>query len=130
MNIFANLEAPAVEALNPRDWTLEDCKNKLKVYFRELKTRPDCVSVSVRIGGVTSLKIGSNDEMSIQVRRTDSNKALILETIKNEDEAILEAHKRYVDSLNIARTTRDTTRSKARTKTKAPVSVINNVTTS
>jgi hypothetical protein len=130
MNLFADLEAPAVEKLDPRDRSLDDCKSKLRVQLRDLKKRPDCVSVSVRIGGVTPLKIGEKGEMSIPVLRTRSNKASILEYAKGLEDEILDAHKRYIDSLNIARTTRETTRIKPRSKTKDPVLVVNNVTTS
>jgi hypothetical protein len=130
MSIFKNLEAPALKVLSPRDWTLDDCKNNLRVQFRELKERPDCVSVSVRLGGVTPLKIGGDGKMSLHVLRSVVDRDVILEMIQDQDELILDARDRYIDSLNIARTTRNTTRTKPRTKTVEKALVVNHVTTS
>jgi hypothetical protein len=130
MSIFKNLEAPALKVLSPIDWELADCKKKLRVQFRALKKRPDCVSVSVRLGGVTSLKIGENGKTSVHVLKSVANIDSILAMIQDEDELILEARDRYIDSLNIARTTRNTTRTKPRTKKVEQALVANYVTTS
>jgi hypothetical protein len=130
MSIFTDLEAPKVEVKNPRDWSLEECKGKLRVQFRKLKTRPDCVSVSVRLGGVTPLKITEDGRMSIHVNKAQANASSFLEAIVKEDERILDAHKRYVEALDIARTTRHTTLVKPRKKKIEPALVVNHVTTS
>lgn len=50
--------------------------------------------------------------------------------VQDQDELILDARARYIDSLNIARTTRNTTRTKSRTKTVEQALVVNNVTAS
>ncbi|MEP4888486.1 MAG: hypothetical protein ABJV04_00545 [Aliiglaciecola sp.] len=129
MNIFEKLEAPEVKVLNPRDWTLEDCKEKLRVQFRNLKNKPDHVSVSIRLGGVTQLKIGKNEKMSIHVLKKEANAELFLKEAKKQDAIIEDARQRYIDSLNIARTTRNTTQSKTRSKSKDPALVVNNIST-
>jgi hypothetical protein len=130
MDIFKDLEAPALKVLSPQDWELKDCKENLRVQFRSLKNRLDCVSVSVRLGGVTPLKIGENGKMSVHVLKSVANIDSILAMIQDQDELILDAHQRYKDSLNIARTTRNTTRVKGRAKTSESAIVVNNVTTS
>lgn len=129
MSIFAELEAPEVKKTNPRDWSLEECKKNLRVQFRTLKNRPDCVSVSVRLGGVTALKIGENDKMAVTMLKTKSDKELILQTVIAQDGIIEEAKQRYVDSLNTARTTRNTTRVKPKDRKFESAAVINHVTT-
>lgn len=128
MSIFKEFEAPEVKVLSPRDWTINDCKNHLRVQFRTLKSRPDCVSVSVRLGGVTPLKIGESGKMSIIVQKDIADKDIFLETAKNEEDLIKEAHGRYVKSLNIARTTRNTTRVKPNLQNTGSTLVVNNVT--
>jgi hypothetical protein len=130
MNIFTELEAAKVEVKNPRDWSLDECKGKLRVQFRKLKTRPDCVSVSVRLGGVTSLKITDDGRMSIHVNKAQANASTFLDAILKEDERIIDAHKRYVEALDIARTTRHTTQVKPRMKKSEPALVVNHVSTS
>ena len=102
----------------------------MRIQFRPLKTRPDCVSVSVRLGGVTSLKIGDNGKTSVHMLKTRSDKESILKLVLEKDDIIEEAKERYINSLNTARTTRNITRSKPRSKVLSSAAVINNVTTS
>ena len=128
MSIFKEYEAAEVKVLSPKDWTTEDCKNNLRVQFRALKSRPDCVSVSIRLGGVTPLKIGKNEKMSIIVEKSKADRSVFLETVKQQENLIAEAHQRYVDALNVARTTRHTTKVKPKDKKVSSTLVVNNVT--
>jgi hypothetical protein len=104
MNLFDDIAVE--EARSPRDWTLEDCKKKLTVIFKESK-KDNHVDVSVRLQGFTFLKI-QNNKTTFQMEKGIS-KQEILERVQRADVTIIEAKNRLIASLDKARTSRETT---------------------
>jgi hypothetical protein len=105
MNLFNDIAVE--EARSPRDWTLQDCKEKLTVIFKESKME-DYIDVSIRLQGFTFLKI-QNNKTVFKMRKGDKNKQEILERVQKADANILEAKDRLIASLDKARTSRETT---------------------
>jgi hypothetical protein len=105
MNLFDDIAVE--EARSPRDWTLEDCKKKLTVIFKE-PTEGDCIDVSIRLQGFTFLKI-QNQKTVFKMKKGEMSKGEVLERVQQADAVILEAKSRLIASLDKARTSRETT---------------------
>jgi hypothetical protein len=105
MNLFDDIAVE--EAKSPRDWTVEDCKQKLKVIFKESKDE-DYIDVSIRLQGFTFLKV-QNNKTVFKIKNGTMNKQEILERVQKADAVILEAKNRLIASLDKARTSRETT---------------------
>ena len=105
MNLFDDIAVE--EARSPRDWTLEDCKQKLTVIFKESK-KEDEIDVSIRLQGFTFLKV-QNNKTVFTIKKGESSKQEILERVQKADANILEAKSRLIASLDKARTSRETT---------------------
>jgi len=106
MNLFDDI-AVKEEIKSPQDWTLDDCKEKLTVIFKETKNYNE-INISVRLQGLTFLRI-KNNKTSMDAPRDLFTKEDILERIKSCDEMIIEAHKRLLVSLKKAKISRETT---------------------
>jgi len=106
MNLFDDIAAKE-EIRSPQDWTLDDCKEKLTVIFKEAKDDNE-ISISVRLQGLTFLRI-KNNKTSMDAPRDLFTKEEVLERIRGCDEMIIEAHKRLLASLKKAKISRETT---------------------
>lgn len=104
-NLFDDI-AVKKEIKSPQDWTLDDCKERLHVIFKE--TDNEQIIVSVRLQGLTMLKI-NNNKTSMIIPNDSFSKEDIEERIKGCDEMIIEAHKRLLASLKKAKISRETT---------------------
>jgi hypothetical protein len=105
MNLFADIAVPVQETKSPMEWNLEDCKNNLKVIFRECSD-PDCFIVSINLGGLTSLKI-FNGKTTFKMKRGLMEKSEILVRVIDHDSIIEEARERVVLSLRKAKQSRE-----------------------
>ena len=105
MNLFDDI-AVKEEIKSPQDWTLDDCKERLNVIFKEKDN--DQIIVSVRLQGLTMLKINKN-KTSMIIPNNSFTKEEIEERVKGCDEMILEAKDRLLASLKKARISRETT---------------------
>jgi len=106
MNLFDDI-AVKEEIKSPQDWTLDDCKEKLTVIFKEAKDDNE-INISVRLQGLTFLRI-KNNKTSMDAPRDLFTKEDILERIKSCDEMVLEAKDRLLASLKKAQISRETT---------------------
>ncbi|RTR36475.1 hypothetical protein EKG38_24060 [Shewanella canadensis] len=106
INLFDDV-AVTNEHKSPSDWTLEDCKSNLQVIFKESKIK-DVIDVSVRLQGLTLLKL-QNNKTVVQIKNGALSKAEVLERVSGADDMILEAKERLVASLKKAKTSRETT---------------------
>jgi hypothetical protein len=105
MNLFDDVAVKIEESKNPRDWTIEDCKQSLSVIFRE-STKHDLIDVSVRLHGLTMLKIYEG-KTTLQIAKGSLSKQEIRERVQGSEEMLLEAKDRLIQSLNKARTSRE-----------------------
>ncbi len=110
MNLFSDIAVPVQENKKPIDWTLEDCKNNLKVIFRECSD-PDCFIVSINLGGLTSLKVFEG-KTTFKMKKGLMEKEEMLARVKNEDSVIEEARERLLQSLRKAKQSREATKVK------------------
>jgi hypothetical protein len=106
MNLFDDI-AIQEEIKSPCDWTIDEYKENLDVIFRQSK-KSDEIIVSVRLQGLTMLKINKN-KTTMTIPNGSFTKDEIKERIKGCDEMIIEAKERYLASLKKAQTSRETT---------------------
>jgi hypothetical protein len=105
MNLFADIAVPVQETKSPMEWNLEDCKNNLKVIFRECSD-PDCFIVSINLGGLTSVKV-FNGKTTFKMKKGLMEKSEILARVIDHDSIIEEARERLVISLRKAKQSRE-----------------------
>jgi hypothetical protein len=105
MNLFADIALPEQETKSPIDWTLEDCRNNLKVIFRN-SSQPDIYIVSVNLGGLTALKV-FNGKTTFKMKKRLMEKEEILARVRDQDSIIEEARERLIISLHKAKQSRE-----------------------
>jgi hypothetical protein len=106
MNLFDDITVKE-EIKSPQDWTLDDCKEKLTVIFKEAKDNNE-ITISVRLQGLTFLRI-KNNKTSMDAPSDLFTKEEVLARIIGCDEMIIEAHNRLLASLKKAKISRETT---------------------
>lgn len=110
MNLFADIAAPVQERKNAIEWTLDDCKNNLKVIFRECSDA-DSYIVSINLGGLTSLKV-FNEKTTFKMKKGLMEKEEMLARVIDEDGVIEEARERMIQSLRKAKQSREVTKAR------------------
>jgi hypothetical protein len=105
MNLFADIALPEQETKSPIDWTLEDCKNNLKVIFRKC-SQADTYIVSVNLGGLTALKV-FNGKTTFKMKKGLMEKEEILARVRDKDSIVEEARERLIISLRKAKQSRE-----------------------
>tara|TARA_R110002167_G_scaffold32371_3_gene105172 strand:+ start:249 stop:653 length:405 start_codon:yes stop_codon:yes gene_type:complete len=105
MNLFNDVALTNTETKNPRDWTIDDCRENLTVIFRESKNA-NVIDVSVRLNGLTMLKLHEG-KTTVQIPSGSLSKQQILERVRGADNVLEEAKERLIESLNKARTSRE-----------------------
>jgi hypothetical protein len=107
MSIFNDVAVKFEENKNPRDWTIDDCREHLTVITRET-INPEVIDVSVRLHGLTMVKL-NQDKTTVQIGKGSLSKQEILERVQNAEGLLLEAKERLIKSLNKARSSREIT---------------------
>jgi hypothetical protein len=110
MNLFADIAVPVQERKNTMEWTLDDCKNNLKVIFREC-SEADSFIVSINLGGLTSLKV-FNGKTTFKMKKGLMEKEEMLARVIDEDGVIEEARIRMIQSLRRAKQSREATKAR------------------
>jgi hypothetical protein len=108
MNLFADIAVPVQERTNTMEWTLDDCKNNLKVIFREC-SEADSFIVSINLGGLTSLKV-FNGKTTFKMKKGLLEKEEVLARVIGADDVIEEARTRMIQSLRRAKQSREATK--------------------
>lgn len=110
MNLFSDIAVPVQERKNAIEWTLDDCKDNLKVIFRECSDA-DRYIVSINLGGLTSLK-AFNGKTTLKMKKGLMEKEEVLSRVIDADVIIEEARKRMIQSLRKAKQSREATKAK------------------
>jgi hypothetical protein len=110
MNLFADIAVPVQERTNTMEWTLDDCKNNLKVIFREC-SEADSFIVSINLGGLTSLKV-FNGKTTFKMKKGLLEKEEVLARVIGADDVIEEARTRMIQSLRRAKQSREATKAR------------------
>jgi hypothetical protein len=110
MNLFDDIAVPVQERKNAIEWTLDDCKNNLKVIFRECSDA-DSYIVSINLGGLTSLKV-FNGKTTFKMKKGLMEKEEMLARVIDEDGVIEEARERMIQSLRKAKQSREVTKAR------------------
>jgi hypothetical protein len=110
MNFFADIGVPVQERKNAIEWTLDDCKNNLKVIFKKCSDA-DSFNVSINLGGLTSLKVFKG-ETTFKMKKGLMEEEEILARVVDADSVIEEARGRMIQSLRKAKQSREATKAK------------------
>jgi hypothetical protein len=118
MSIFNDVVVKIEENKNPRDWTIDDCREQLTVITRETND-PETIDVSVRLHGLTMLKL-EGDKTTLPIRKGSLSKQEMLERAQKADDLLAEALARLIKNLNKARSSRELTYKKKPKNAVAP----------
>lgn len=105
LDFFAYIEQWDEANKPPREWTLEDCKKRLKVNFDKSKRGIGFIDVTVRLHGVTLIKF-PNGKSRITIDEGAFLPEEVLEQVQSNDAIVEEARQRMFETLDSAKQAR------------------------